>query len=553
MNEKTKSTKTYWSWVGQIEAGLGDTVKAITAYKKALSIDSKFPQVYLLLIELLEQKEDFANACKYLFQAIRHLGLTKDYEQKLKKYQQYFIAQGGIQAPAIISIRKNKGSIVVSFKKLEAIEEIKNLDITSPILTTLNLSTNKIRKISGLEKLTELEVLTLHFNDIQKIEGLEQLTKLQNLGLSNNKIQKIEGLENLRKLHALNIDNNAITTLSGLEHLSSLRILGINNNKLESLKGIEFLTDLGQLYLEGTSLLNLKGLASLTKLYILRLSNNNLTSMQELEQNTMITELFLDNNNLKGLDNIQKMVNLKKLDLRNNNDLPPSLAKIFDQAEISTFLRKVDGLSGRELEDKIAVLKQEQYQKVKQKQAIEQWLILMNAIPGWVRFKFQKLYERNTSEKCLYCGQAIPANSNWMIYCQKQVKSLLQKANEKLPENLRSKIAIDIKDVPVTDKYEMVGPAGQQTWQKTGLTSGAQIEKIRMEKQSKKMFSSYEYITPQGTICKHCADEFIKKVTPIFLSVSSTKSKKQHDKMHKQTKEQYYKVFEAMVIKAMEK
>ena len=552
LNEKTKTTKTYWYWLGQIEAGLGDTDKAITAYKKALAIDSKYSQVYSLLIELLDQKEDFVNACKYLFQAIRHLGLAKKYEQKLKKYQQYFSAQGGIQAPAIIKIRKNRGSIVISLKKLEAIEDIKNLDVTSPILTNLDLSSNKIGKISGLEKLTELETLSLNSNNIQKIEGLKKLVKLKNLSLSNNKIQQFEGLENLRKLQTLNINNNAITSVRGLEHLTSLKILGINNNKLKSLEGIECLTNLSQLYLEGSSLSNLKGLSNLSKIYILKLSNNNLTSMQGLEKYTVLTELFLDNNELKGLDNIRKMVNLKKIDLRNNKDLPPSLAKVFDQNGISTFLRKVDGLVGRELNEKVAAIEKEQHKEIKQKLAFEKWQVLMNTLPVWVRFKFQKLFERNTSEKCLYCGRSMPANSNRINYCQEQFNSLLYKANEKLPEKLRSKIAIDTKEVPERDKYEMVGPDGQKTWQKTGLTSGLQIENIRIEKQSRKMFSSYDYIPPQGTICKSCTDEFIKKITPIFLSVSSTKSKKQHDKMHKQIKEKYYKVFEAMVIKAME-
>ncbi len=552
MNDKTKKSKTYWKWLGQIEEGLGNSIEAISAYKKALTIDSKYSQVYYLLISLLDQKEDFVGACTYLFQAIRYLGLIVDFEQRLKKYQVYFAAQGGLQAPALITIKKNSGTLTLMSEKLEAIEEIKNLDVTKPILTNLNLSSNKIRKISCLEKLTEIRILNLIGNSIEKIEGLEQLRNLQSLLLTNNNISTIEGLDHLENLTTLNIANNDLTSLHGIENLSTLTILVVDNNKLKSLAGIESLVNLRQLYSKNNSLQDLKELSHLPKISYLHLSNNKLTSMDGLEKNSMIEELLLDNNNLKMVNNLQKMPNLKRLDLSGNKDLPSEIARDMDQSSLKVYGKEIDGLSSDALKAKITEMKQTQKLKVKQQMTKEQWEMEIKAIPGTItRSKYLELLERKTSDSCLYCGQAMPPKTNWTEYCRNQVNLLLTEANKKLPENLRSKIAMDVKEVDQSNKYEMVGSAGQQTWQKSGVTSGLMITDIRREGQLKQLFFASNYVTPKGTLCKRCADEFISKVIPIFQSVSSTKSKKSHDKMHETIKENYYKVFEAMILKAL--
>lgn len=554
MNEQTKKSKVYWKWKGLIEEGLGNSVEAIAAYKKAITIDPKFSHPYILLLPLLDQREDYTTACKFLFQAIRHLGLMPDFEQKLKKYQQYFAGLGGIQAPALITISKNQGSITALFKKLESIEEIQNLDVTSPILTSLNLGGNKIRKITGLEKLTELRVLYLDSNKIQKIEGLEQLTNLQNIILAHNAIPTIEGLENLKKLTSANFNNNEITTIQGLDQLSSLRNLSLNDNKLDSLDGIESLVTLRQLYLKGNSLHNIKELASLPELFILHLSNNNLTTMEGLEKNTKIVDLLLDNNNLNTVNNLDKLPQLKKLDLRNNPNLPSSLAQVFDKQNSLTFIKKFNNLSPEEIIEKVAEIEEERKLRIKQQLARESFDNKFYAIPaGIIRIKYRELLERNTKDTCLYCSQTMPLNTNWVDYCSEQVKLVLLEANKALPKNLRSTITWDTEEKEQTTRYKMEGPSGQKTWQASGLTSPIAIKNIRKEKHSRKIFTQNDYTTPLGTICKQCADEFIRNVATVFKSVSSTKSIKQHEKMHKTIKEEYYEVFATLVIKALAK
>jgi protein phosphatase 1 regulatory subunit 7 len=64
-------------------------------------------------------------------------------------------------------------------------------------LTALNLEINRLRKISNLHALANLQDLNLHNNRIEVMEGLTSLTKLRRLNLSFNQIQKVEGISSL--------------------------------------------------------------------------------------------------------------------------------------------------------------------------------------------------------------------------------------------------------------------------------------------------------------------------------------------------------------------
>ena len=60
-------------------------------------------------------------------------------------------------------------------------------------LKNLDLSSNQISKIEGLESLVNLSTLDFSSNQILKIEGLESLVNLSTLLLYYNQISKIEG------------------------------------------------------------------------------------------------------------------------------------------------------------------------------------------------------------------------------------------------------------------------------------------------------------------------------------------------------------------------
>ena len=61
-------------------------------------------------------------------------------------------------------------------------------------LTELDLSSNKIKKIEGLDKLTNLQKLDLSWNEISKIEGLEKLKNLKEVWVRLNPIKNYHSL-----------------------------------------------------------------------------------------------------------------------------------------------------------------------------------------------------------------------------------------------------------------------------------------------------------------------------------------------------------------------
>ena len=83
----------------------------------------------------------------------------------------------------------------------------------------------------GLEKLTQLEVLSAYGNNLTDVSGLENLTKFEALGIMDNKLTELpKGLENLTQLENLWLSGNQLTDVKGLEKLTQLRVLNISHN-----------------------------------------------------------------------------------------------------------------------------------------------------------------------------------------------------------------------------------------------------------------------------------------------------------------------------------
>jgi dynein light chain 1, axonemal len=77
----------------------------------------------------------------------------------------------------------------------------------------LSISSNQIDKISNLQGLSCLKILSLGRNSIKKIEGLDAVAEtLEELWLSYNMIEKLNGVEMCKKLKNLYLSNNKIKT-----------------------------------------------------------------------------------------------------------------------------------------------------------------------------------------------------------------------------------------------------------------------------------------------------------------------------------------------------
>jgi dynein light chain 1 len=101
----------------------------------------------------------------------------------------------------------------------------------------LGLSTNQIDKISNLQGLSNLTVLSLARNSIKKIENLEPVSDtLKELWLSYNLLERINGVECCKKLEVLYVAQNKIKGWEGfdkLKDLPSLKELVAIGNPLE--------------------------------------------------------------------------------------------------------------------------------------------------------------------------------------------------------------------------------------------------------------------------------------------------------------------------------
>ena len=109
------------------------------------------------------------------------------------------------------------------------------------LIVYLNLFSNRIKKIKGLEKLVNLNTLILSFNEIEQIEGLPNENKcLKRLDLNHNFIRRIEGLECKSTLMHLNLTNNWISDINQIDHLkiycTNLKELSLKCNPIAAKK-----------------------------------------------------------------------------------------------------------------------------------------------------------------------------------------------------------------------------------------------------------------------------------------------------------------------------
>ncbi|XP_068526221.1 leucine-rich repeat and guanylate kinase domain-containing protein isoform X2 [Anas acuta] len=110
-------------------------------------------------------------------------------------------------------------------------------------LTKLLLDFNNIAEIKGLEKCHSLTHLSLSHNRLTAICGLENLP-LKILNLSSNLLEKITGLDSLKTLRKLDLSNNKITSLEGLEEHDLLEVIDLENNQIAELGELEYIQDL---------------------------------------------------------------------------------------------------------------------------------------------------------------------------------------------------------------------------------------------------------------------------------------------------------------------
>lgn len=121
--------------------------------------------------------------------------------------------------------------------------------ISHPRLGSLDLKGNHIHMVTGLDpqKLNSLHTLELRGNQLESTLGIN-LPKLKNLFLAQNMLKKVEGLENLSNLTTLHLRDNQIETLDGFsKEMKSLQYLNLRGNMVSDLRELAKLRDLPKL------------------------------------------------------------------------------------------------------------------------------------------------------------------------------------------------------------------------------------------------------------------------------------------------------------------
>lgn len=128
-------------------------------------------------------------------------------------------------------------------------------------LRTLNLHSNNVTAIDGLQHLVCLEDLNLSSNSISTLQGLPVLPRLVALNISGNQLRNMDGLCRLHSLESLKLAHNYVTDLKGLAALQgptcALSRLDLRNNRLASLTELAVLAccpSLAELELKGVGI-----------------------------------------------------------------------------------------------------------------------------------------------------------------------------------------------------------------------------------------------------------------------------------------------------------
>ncbi len=141
--------------------------------------------------------------------------------------------------------------------------------INHPALVTLNLSSNYLSDLSGIETLKALTNLDISDNLITDLTPLTKMQQLQELWMRNNMPTNIKKLSGLKKLIALDISGCGLASLSVVNDFPALISLSANNNQIASLS--TFKKQVEELYINYNPLVDLSPLANQKSLQTLEL------------------------------------------------------------------------------------------------------------------------------------------------------------------------------------------------------------------------------------------------------------------------------------------
>ena len=165
----------------------------------------------------------------------------------------------------------------------------------------------KLKDISFLKYMPNLEELSIEFNKISDISVLSELEKLEKLSLPYNSIGDISPLSGLKNIYWLDLKNNNIEDISAVKNMNNMQYMYLDNNSISDISAVKNLTALKSLYICDNKVTDISCLSKLKKLDMLGITGNKIKSLEPIEH---LKELFLsvDNNTAtqKEIDKLKK-------------------------------------------------------------------------------------------------------------------------------------------------------------------------------------------------------------------------------------------------------
>jgi len=116
-------------------------------------------------------------------------------------------------------------------------------------LESLEMSSNQLVNLNGIQFFKNLKILVLRENSISKIEAINKMNSLTFLDVSFNKLRNVEKttIGFLPSIQIFLCDNNYLKNINGFTKFLSIQTLSFENNKIQDISSLERLSTLENL------------------------------------------------------------------------------------------------------------------------------------------------------------------------------------------------------------------------------------------------------------------------------------------------------------------
>lgn len=185
-------------------------------------------------------------------------------------------------------------------------------------LESLDVSSESLRSLAGLETAKNLKSLNISFNFVEDLRPILQLKKIGYLNVSGCPVKDFEGLGKLNRLWELSASCCSIEDISFVRCLGKLEILVLRENGITDLRPLRSLYNLERLVLDENQISDISPLSSLAWLEGLGLGDNRIRDISVLKCLAGLKSLSLYDNQIEDISSLEGLKNLSRLNLNDN-------------------------------------------------------------------------------------------------------------------------------------------------------------------------------------------------------------------------------------------